>query len=83
MAVDAELLHRGYQIEHRYKLSWWDSLVVAAAQLQGCATLLTEDLQNGADFGVLIVNPFTDAVREDRATYRTSRRFRPRGRPKR
>jgi predicted nucleic acid-binding protein len=33
-AVDAALLQRAYQIEQRYRLSWWDSAVVGAAQLQ-------------------------------------------------
>src|SRR5262245_49445828 len=31
--VDRELLVRWREIEQRYRLSWWDSLVVAAAQL--------------------------------------------------
>jgi predicted nucleic acid-binding protein len=29
----------------------WDSLVVGAAQLQGCTLLLTEDLQDGSVYG--------------------------------
>src|SRR5437868_4333631 len=50
-AIDAGLLSRAREIERRYKLSWWDSLVVAAAQLQDCRLLLTEDLQDGTTFG--------------------------------
>src|SRR5665213_827238 len=41
-AMDLELLHRGREVEQRYRLSWWDSLIVAAAQLQNCVLLLTE-----------------------------------------
>jgi predicted nucleic acid-binding protein len=45
-ATDTELLLRAREIEQRYHLSWWDSLIVGAAQLQNCALLLTEDLQH-------------------------------------
>jgi predicted nucleic acid-binding protein len=87
-AVDEELLRRARDIEARYKLSWWDSMIVAAAQLQGCVLLLTEDLQDGAVFGAVTTrSPFTLQVREAVAAYRVERRgvplHRPRGRPKR
>ena len=40
-------------------LSWWDALIVAAAQEAGAVRLLTEDMQEGRRFGNLIVeNPF-------------------------
>ncbi len=40
-------------------LSWYDTLIVAAALQAGCAVLYTEDLQHGRKFGSLrIVNPF-------------------------
>lgn len=51
-------------------MSWWDSLIVAAAQLQNCCLLLSEDLQNGATYGgVTVRNPFELGVAEARATY--------------
>ncbi|MNC94307.1 hypothetical protein D3C83_111260 [compost metagenome] len=61
-------------------------MVVAAAQLQGCALLLTEDLQDGAAFGAVTVrSPFTLDVREPVAAYAAMPammpRHRPRGRP--
>lgn len=85
--IDRVVLERGRAIEARYRLSWWDSLVVAAAQLEGCAVLLTEDLQDGAQFdGVTVRSPFTLSVAEPRAAYTiasaTSRHPR-RGRPRR
>ena len=43
--VDEALLRRAREIELRFKISWWDSMIVAAAQLQDCVLLLTEDLQ--------------------------------------
>ncbi len=40
-------------------VSFWDSLVIAAAQRSGCRLLYSEDLQTGRSFeGVEIVNPF-------------------------
>jgi predicted nucleic acid-binding protein len=86
--IDAALLKRAYEIEQRWRLSWWDSMVVGAAQLQDCALLLSEDLHDGAVFGgVTVRSPFTLAAEEPRAQYAATpaarSRHRPRGRPKR
>lgn len=86
--TDSELLRRAREVEQRHRLSWWDSLIVSAAQLQNCAVLLTEDLQHRAVFGsVTVQNPFMAAVSEDAAVYavtRTSVGGHPRrGRPRR
>lgn len=86
--IDRELLERGRAIERRYRLSWWDSLIVAAAQLQSCTALLTEDLQDGCAYGtVTVLNPFKVGVNEARASYESApvavHRYRSRGRPRR
>ncbi|MGB8437235.1 MAG: PIN domain-containing protein [Burkholderiales bacterium] len=85
--IDSGLLQRAREIEQRYRLSWWDSLVVAAAQCQGCALLLSEDFQDGAVYGdVTIRSPFTLSLGEEVAAYVAARSVaparRPRGRPK-
>lgn len=85
--IDSALLQSGHEIEQRYRLSWWDSLVVAAAQCQGCALLLSEDFQDGAVYGdVTVRSPFTLSLGEDTAAYVVARSVaparRPRGRPK-
>ena len=68
--IDEALLRAAREVEQRYKLSWWDSMIVAAAQLQECTVLLTEDLQHGAVFGgVTVRNPFAPDVREAEAEY--------------
>ena len=57
--ADAALLEQGWKIQDRYKLSYWDALIVAAAKASACRYLLTEDLQTGqAMDGVEVVNPF-------------------------
>jgi len=48
--TSAQALAEFYAVTTR-KLSWWDAMIVAAAQLQDCVLLLTEDLQDGAAFG--------------------------------
>ena len=88
LPIDAEVLKAAKEVERRYRLSWWDSAVVAAAQLQGCELLLTEDLQDGLRMGSLVVrSPFTLDAREAVAEYAGAPRaralHRPRGRPAR
>jgi predicted nucleic acid-binding protein len=85
--LDAEVIRRAREIESRSHLSWWDSLIISAAQIQGCATLLTEDLQDGAEYGGVVVrNPFTFGVADEAAAYTPSpkiaSRHRGRGRPR-
>jgi predicted nucleic acid-binding protein len=61
--VGEEVLSRAFSIEDRFSLSFWDSLVVSAAQVTRCDMLLTEDLQTTAQIdGVMIVDPFSTAV---------------------
>jgi predicted nucleic acid-binding protein len=58
-------LRRAWEIEKRHRTSFWDALVVAAAQLAGCDVLLTEDLGHDRDFGGLrVVDPFRLAPEE-------------------
>lgn len=86
-AIDEEVLRSARLIEQRHTISWWDSLVVAAAQVQECALLLTEDLQDNGVYGsVTVRSPFTLEVREAAASYAVRPRpvsmHRRRGRPK-
>ena len=46
----------------QHRLSWWDALVWATAQVHGIATVLSEDFHPGAVLeGVRFVNPFDPA----------------------
>jgi predicted nucleic acid-binding protein len=59
VAVDLAMLKRAWLLQDRFPLSWWDALIIAAAQTCECKVLLTEDLQHGQEFGaVRVVNPF-------------------------
>lgn len=59
ITIDLAILERAWVNQQRYLLSWWDALIVAAAQSSGCVALLTEDLQHGQALGdVRVVNPF-------------------------
>ncbi len=59
VAADGSLMERAWTIEDRFELSFWDALIVAAAERAQCDHLLTEDLQDGQEFhGVRVVNPF-------------------------
>jgi predicted nucleic acid-binding protein len=59
IAVTGGLLERGWKIQDHYQLSFWDSLIVAAAKSASCGFLLTEDLQSGQDLdGLTVINPF-------------------------
>jgi predicted nucleic acid-binding protein len=47
------------RLEKRYRLSFWDSLIIVAAAHSGATRLLTEDLQHDREInGVRIENPF-------------------------
>jgi predicted nucleic acid-binding protein len=49
-AIDLHRLHH---------FSFWDGLILRAAQLAGCRTLFSEDMQHGRRIdGIEIVNPF-------------------------
>lgn len=59
LRLDDAVFEGAWAVQGRYRFSWWDSLVVAAAQTLECAWLLTEDLQHGQDLGgILVVSPF-------------------------
>ena len=60
--IDVAIIEGAWEIQDRFQLSWWNALIVAAAQRQGCRYLLTEDTLAGQDLGgVMVVNPFTTA----------------------
>ena len=60
--VDRVMIEGAWIIQDRHGLAWWDSLIVSAAQVAGCAYLLTEDLEHEHLFdGVRVIDPFRTA----------------------
>ena len=59
LPVDRVVIEGAWIVQERHGLSWWDSLVGSAAQVAGCAWLVSEDLQPGRVFDSLtVVDPF-------------------------
>lgn len=59
VAVDERMIEGAWTVQDHHQLSFWDALIVSAAQATGCALLLTEDLADGQLFaGVRVVDPF-------------------------
>lgn len=57
--LDMAILTRTSAVRHRYQLSWWDSMIIAAAEAAGCVRILSEDFSDGASyFGITVENPF-------------------------
>lgn len=88
LPADRELLLLSREIENRFHTSWWDSMIVAAAHMQSCTILLSEDFQDGMVFDRITVrNPFRTKVAEASPVYdaplKPVARHRPRGRPSR
>lgn len=64
VAADLAMLKRAWLLQEHFPLSWWDALIIAAAQTCECKVLLTEDLQHGQEFGaVQVINPFASPDR--------------------
>ncbi len=59
IGADSSLVVSAIALARQRRISSWDALIVRAAQLGACDRLLSEDLQDGAQFGQLrIENPF-------------------------
>jgi len=59
LPVDTRVLEGAWLLQDRYGFSWWDALIMAAAQAAGCRYLLSEDFQSGMKVGdLMIINPF-------------------------
>jgi predicted nucleic acid-binding protein len=57
--VDHATVETAWAVESRYGFSYWDALVIASAQQQGCEYFVSEDLQHGQRIdSVQVLNPF-------------------------
>jgi predicted nucleic acid-binding protein len=54
-----ESILEALELEDRYQISFWDALIVQAAETSGVSVLYSEDLSAGQNYrGVRVVNPF-------------------------
>ena len=59
VAPTPEMVRRSVEIRNAYQLSFWDVSIVAAAESEGCAFLLSEDLNADQYYStVQVLNPF-------------------------
>ena len=57
--IEPSLIKIGAEIGQRYRISYWDGAIIAAAVALGAEILFTEDLNHDQKYGsVRVVNPF-------------------------
>ena len=59
LPIDSSVVYHGAENAKRYRLSYWDGAIIAAAERLGATTLYSEDLSHGQKYGaVTAINPF-------------------------
>ena len=57
--LDTYTVDGAWAMQDRFKLSYWDALIMSSAQQQGCRYLLSEDMQHLQQYDtVQVINPF-------------------------
>ena len=57
--IDLALVNRAIDTHKSYQISYWDALIVSAAERAGCTSILSEDLGEGQAYHNIVVhNPF-------------------------
>ena len=63
MPLDFALVQRAIVTQQKYGTSYWDSLIISAAERAGCVRIYSEDLNNGQLYhGIEVQNPFQPRV---------------------
>ena len=61
VAIDAAIVRIAVETSERYQVSYWDGAILAASEALGAATLYSEDLNPGQQYGsVQVRNPFAE-----------------------
>ena len=59
--VTREVFRVGVAISRRFRLSYWDGAILAAAHALGCDVVYSEDLSPQQDYdGLRVINPFLE-----------------------
>lgn len=57
--IDLALVNRAIDTHKKYHISYWDSLIIAAAERADCEKIFSEDFNSGQQYhNVLTINPF-------------------------
>jgi len=57
----ADSILQALDIEARYRISFWDALILQAAESSGATLVYSEDLASGQKYGsIRVVNPFAE-----------------------
>ncbi len=60
-SVTPDVFRDGAALSRRFRLSYWDGAILAAARACGCDIVYSEDLSGGQDYdGVRVINPFRE-----------------------
>jgi len=61
-AQSPERQEQAWSIQDQFGVQWWDALLLASANAAGCTHFLSEDLNDGQNYGgVIAVSPFRHA----------------------
>ncbi len=61
LAIDMPMVRRAIATHSRYGTSYWDSLIIAAAERAGFSAILSEDFNSGQSYhGIVDIDPFSD-----------------------
>ncbi len=61
LPVDSSVVKVGAEVSQRYRVSYWDGAIIAAAMALGAHTLYSEDLNHDQLYGeVRVCNPFAE-----------------------
>ena len=57
--MDMKLVSRAIDAHQKYQTTYWDSLIIATAELANCSTLFSEDFNTTQKyFNIAAINPF-------------------------
>ena len=61
VGIENDTVRAAIHLQKRFRISYWDSLIICAAAIAGCRFVYSEDLSPGQSFnGLSIVNPFAE-----------------------
>ena len=60
-ALTLDVFRAGVSISRRFRLSYWDGAILAAASAAGCDAVYSEDMSSEQDYdGLRVINPFAE-----------------------